>query len=93
MYRAFHHRIDFNQDNIGGCMLLLQCWAWNRITCICSSSESLSDEDIVAEFVFPHVGYFNLGLHSNNKLCCYHTLESLWYFDKCQISVIFHIKI
>ena len=35
LYRALDHRIDFNQDNIGGCALLLQCWAWERLTCIC----------------------------------------------------------
>ena len=28
LYRALDHGVDFNQENIGGCMLLLQCWAW-----------------------------------------------------------------
>jgi len=27
LYHALDHRIDYHQDNIGGCMLLLQCWA------------------------------------------------------------------
>ena len=28
LYRALDHGTKFQQDNIGGCMLLLQCWAW-----------------------------------------------------------------
>jgi len=27
LYRALNHGVDFNQENIGGCTLLLQCWA------------------------------------------------------------------
>jgi len=27
LYRALDHGINYNQENIGGCMLLLQCWA------------------------------------------------------------------
>ncbi|XP_017428635.2 protein MAIN-LIKE 1-like [Vigna angularis] len=34
LYRALDHGTRADQDNIGGCMILLQCWAWERITCI-----------------------------------------------------------
>jgi len=53
LYRALDHEIDFNQQNIGGCMLLLQSWAWYRITCIFPTIEMLSDEDIEAGHDFP----------------------------------------
>ena len=33
-YRSLDHNTKFQQDNIGGCMLLLHCWAWERFTCI-----------------------------------------------------------
>jgi len=36
LYRALNHGIDFNQENIEGCMLLLQCWTWDYITCLSS---------------------------------------------------------
>ena len=40
LYRVLDHSIDFNQGNIGGCMLLLVCWAWEQIK---SLSPSYSD--------------------------------------------------
>jgi len=33
MYRSLHHDANFNQQNIEGCMLLLQSWAWDCTTC------------------------------------------------------------
>ena len=53
LYRALDHGVDFNQTNIGGCMLLLQSWAWYRITSITPTIDSLSDEDIEAGHGFP----------------------------------------
>jgi len=28
LYDVSDYEFDFNQDNTGGCMLLLQCWIW-----------------------------------------------------------------
>ncbi|XP_027905255.1 protein MAIN-LIKE 1-like isoform X2 [Vigna unguiculata] len=53
LYRALDRGIDFNQDNIGGCMLLLQCWAWERIKCLSPSIEPLTFDDIGAGLGFP----------------------------------------
>lgn len=53
LYRALDHGINFNQDNIGGCMLLLQCWAWERIKCISPSLPPLSAEDIASGLGYP----------------------------------------
>jgi len=53
LYRSLDHGIDVNQENIGGCMLLLQCWAWERIKCLSPSIEPLTAEDIIAGLCFP----------------------------------------
>jgi len=42
-YRALDHGVDFNQENIGGCTLLLQCWVWDHITCLSPPVQRLSD--------------------------------------------------
>jgi len=34
LYRGLDHDIHLRQENIGECMILLQCWAWERITSI-----------------------------------------------------------
>jgi len=31
LYRPLDHDIDFNQENVGGCMILLQAWAWDHM--------------------------------------------------------------
>jgi len=46
LYCVLDHEIDFNQDNIGGCTLLLQCWAWERLTCISPQLQPLIDEEV-----------------------------------------------
>jgi len=59
LYRALDHWVDFNQTNIGGCMLLLQSWAWYQITSITPTVDTLSDEDIEARMAFHWLrGYF-----------------------------------
>jgi len=55
LYRALDHGVDFNQENIGGCTLLLQCWAWARITCPSPPLQSLSDADVANGLGFPLV--------------------------------------
>nr|XP_007157670.1 hypothetical protein PHAVU_002G088800g [Phaseolus vulgaris]ESW29664.1 hypothetical protein PHAVU_002G088800g [Phaseolus vulgaris] len=52
LYRALDHEIDFNQDNIGGCTLLLQCWAWERLTCISPQVQPLTDEEVQQGFLW-----------------------------------------
>ena len=46
LYHAFDHRVNFNQENIDGCTLLLQCWAWDRTTCLSSPVQGLSEVDV-----------------------------------------------
>lgn len=46
LYCALHYEIDFNQDNIEGCMLLLQLWAWDHVTCISPHVKPLNDANI-----------------------------------------------
>jgi len=53
LYRALDHEVDYNQENIGGCMLLLQCWAWDRIKCLSPSFPPLSAEEIDAGVGYP----------------------------------------
>jgi len=53
LYHALDHGIDYHQNNIGGCMLLLQCWAWERIKSVSPIIESLTPKNIVAEHDFP----------------------------------------
>jgi len=55
LYRALDHGVDFNQENIGGCTLLLQCWAWDRITCLSSPLHRLSNADVANGLGFPLV--------------------------------------
>jgi len=47
LYRALDHSTKFEQDNIDGCMLLLQCWAWERFTCISPEIQPVTDDEIV----------------------------------------------
>jgi len=53
LYRALDHSTKFHQDNIGGCMLLLQCWAWERFTCISPEIQAVTEDEIVARLAFP----------------------------------------
>jgi len=53
LYRALDHNTKFHQDNIGGCMLLLQRWAWERFTCISSEIQPVTEDEIVAGLAFP----------------------------------------
>ena len=53
LYRALDHGTKFQQDNISGCMLLLQCWAWERLTCISSKIQPITNDEIEAGLVFP----------------------------------------
>jgi len=53
LYRALDHSTKFYQDNIGGCMLLLQCWAWERFTCISLEIQPVTEDEIVAGLAFP----------------------------------------
>jgi len=46
LYRGLDHGIHLSQENIGGCMILLQCWAWGRITFITPQLQPLSDEKV-----------------------------------------------
>jgi len=47
LYRALDHGVDFNQENIGGCMLLVPCWTWDNITYLSPPLQPLSDVDFV----------------------------------------------
>ena len=53
LYRALDHDTKFQQDNIGGCMLLMQCWAWERFTCISLEIQPIIDDEIEAGLSFP----------------------------------------
>jgi len=53
LYRALDHKINFNQDNIVGCTLLLQCLAWERLTCISPQLQPLTDEEVQQRVGFP----------------------------------------
>jgi len=53
LYRGLDHGIHLSQENIGGCMILLQCWAWERMTSIAPQLEPLSDEEVVDGDGFP----------------------------------------
>jgi len=53
LYRALDHEIDFNKDNIGGCTLLLQCWACERLTCISPQLQPLTNEEVQQGVGFP----------------------------------------
>ncbi|XP_027927469.1 protein MAIN-LIKE 1-like [Vigna unguiculata] len=53
LYRGLDHDIHIRQENIGGCMILLQCWAWERITSIALQLDPLSDEEVAAGDGFP----------------------------------------
>jgi len=53
LYRALDHGIDYHQNNIGGCMLLLQCWAWEWIKTLSPIIEPLTPEDIATGHCFP----------------------------------------
>ena len=55
LYRALDHGVDFNDENIGGCTQLFQCWAWDRITCLSPPLHRLSDVDVANGFGFPLV--------------------------------------
>jgi len=48
LYRGLDHGIHLRQENIGGCMILLQCRAWERITSIAPQLDPLSDEEVAA---------------------------------------------
>jgi len=41
LYHLLNHGVDFNQQNIRGCMLLLQSWAWYRLTSISPTIDTL----------------------------------------------------
>ncbi|XP_014499489.1 serine/threonine-protein phosphatase 7 long form homolog [Vigna radiata var. radiata] len=53
LYRALDHGTRVDQDNIGDCMILLQCWAWERITCIAPQIHEVNQDDIYGGAVFP----------------------------------------
>jgi len=53
LYRVLDNGTDFNQENIGGCTLLLPCWAWDRIKFLSPSIEPLFTKDIVVGLGFP----------------------------------------
>jgi len=53
LYCALDHNTKFQQDNIDGCMLLLQCWAWERFTCISPEIQLVTDDEIVAGLALP----------------------------------------
>ncbi|XP_017416446.1 protein MAIN-LIKE 1-like [Vigna angularis] len=53
LYCALDHGTRADQDNIGGYMILLQCWAWERITCISPQILEVTQEDISSGAVFP----------------------------------------
>jgi len=53
LYRCLDHGIHLCQENIGGCMILLQCWAWERITSIAPPLQPLSDQEVADGDGFP----------------------------------------
>jgi len=53
LYRCLDHGIHLRQENIGGCMILLQCWAWERITSIAPPLQPLSDQEVADGDGFP----------------------------------------
>ncbi|XP_017417859.2 protein MAIN-LIKE 1-like [Vigna angularis] len=55
LYRALDHGTRADQDNIGGCMILLQCWAWERITCLSPELLEITEHEISSGAVFPLV--------------------------------------
>jgi len=59
LYRALDHNTKFQQDNIVGDMLLLQCWVWERFTCISPEIQPVTEDEIVA----------GLALHLSVRWC------------------------
>jgi len=53
LYRCLDHGIHLRQENIGGCIILLQCWAWERITSIAPQLQPLSDQEVADGDGFP----------------------------------------
>ncbi|BAT74599.1 hypothetical protein VIGAN_01230200 [Vigna angularis var. angularis] len=53
LYRVLDHGTRVDQENIGGCMILLQCWAWERITCLSPELLDVTEHDISFGAVFP----------------------------------------
>jgi len=53
LYRFLDHGIHLRQENIGGCMILLQCWVWEMITSITPPLQPLSDQEVVDGDGFP----------------------------------------
>jgi len=53
LYCGLDNGIHLSQENIGGCMIQLQCWAWEMITFIAPQLQSLSDEEMVDGDGFP----------------------------------------
>ena len=44
---------EADQTKIGGCLLLLQSWAWDRIKCIVSKIDHISMEEVQEGLEFP----------------------------------------
>jgi len=55
LYSVLDHGVGFNQENIDGWMLLLQCLAWDHITCLSPPLQPLSDVDVANGLDFPLV--------------------------------------
>jgi len=84
LYRALNHGIDFNQTNIGGCMLLLQSWAWYRITSITPLLTRLVMKILKQDMTFHWLRDY--------LLCPSQCIISLIYIYFLKKSIILHYK-
>ncbi|KAL5190458.1 Protein MAIN-LIKE 2 [Glycine soja] len=53
LFRALDRAVKPDQTKIGGCLLLLQSWAWDRIKCITPKIDHLSMEEVQEGLGFP----------------------------------------
>jgi len=53
LFRALDRVVKSGQTEIGGCLLLLQSWAWDRIKCITPKIDHLSMEEVQEGLKFP----------------------------------------
>ncbi|KAL5172906.1 Serine/threonine-protein phosphatase 7 long form [Glycine soja] len=53
LFQALDRAVKSDQTKIGGCLLLLQSWSWDRIKCITPKIDHLSMEEVQEGLEFP----------------------------------------
>jgi hypothetical protein len=60
LYRGLDRAIKVNQHQIGGCLLLLQSWAWDHIPVIAPHIEYITDVEVLQGAGFPLARRYNI---------------------------------